>query len=73
MLAGCTPWPPELARRYRTEGYWQGITLNEMVRRSAQARPDKLALIDGEKSATYRQLVERSDRLAVQLARLGLR
>ncbi len=73
MLAGCTPWPPELARRYRAEGYWQGITLNEMVRRSAQVRPDKLALIDGEKSATYAQLVERSDRLALKLAQLGLR
>jgi len=73
MIAGCTPWPPELARRYQAEGYWQGITLNEMVRRSAQAHADKLALIDGEKSATYAQLVERSDRLAVKLAQLGLR
>lgn len=72
MLAGCTPWPPELARRYRAEGYWQGITLNEMVRRSALAHADKIALIDGDKSATYAQLVERSDRLALQLSQLGL-
>lgn len=73
MLTGCTPWPEEFARRYRAEGYWQGITLVGMIERSMRRHPDKLALIDGEKSATYRQLVERTDRLAVQFARLGLR
>lgn len=73
MLEGCTPWPEEFARRYRAEGYWQGITLGQMLERSMRRFPDKLAVIDGEKTATYRQLVERSDRLAVQFARLGLR
>lgn len=73
MLEGCTPWPEEFARRYRAEGYWQGITLGQMLERSMGRFPDKPAVIDGGKTATYRQLVERSDRLAVQFARLGLR
>jgi len=72
MLAGCTPWPEEFAKRYRAAGYWQDITLGAMLERSMRRHPDKLAVVDGAKSATYRELVERSDRLAVQFARLGL-
>lgn len=73
MLAGCTPWPEEFASRYRAQGYWEGITLDEMLRRSAQQRPDAVAIVDGERSATYAQLVERVDRLAANLSDLGLR
>ena len=73
MLDGCMPWPEEFARRYRTQGYWEGITLDEMLRRSAQRRPDALAVVDGARSATYAQLVERIDRLAANLSDLGLR
>ena len=73
MLAGCTPWPEEFARRYRAQGYWEDITLDEMLRRSAQRRPDAIAIVDGARSATYAQLVERVDRLAANLSDLGLR
>jgi 2,3-dihydroxybenzoate-AMP ligase len=73
MLEGCTPWPEAFARRYRAEGYWQGITLGQMLERSMRRHPDKLAVVDGEKTASYRELVERSDRLAVRFAQLGLR
>ncbi|MCC7326516.1 MAG: AMP-binding protein [Burkholderiales bacterium] len=73
MLDGCTPWPQEAARQYRARGYWQGITLDEMLRRSARRRPDALAIVDGARSATYAQLAERVDRLAANLADLELR
>ncbi|MCO5101363.1 MAG: AMP-binding protein [Burkholderiaceae bacterium] len=73
MLEGCTPWPEAFAQRYRAAGYWRDITLGEMLERSMQRHPDKLAVVDGPKSATYRQLVERSEQLAVQFARLGLK
>lgn len=73
MLDGCTPWPEEFARRYRAEGYWQDITLGQMLDRTAARVPDRMAVVDGAKSATYRQLVERSDRLAAQFAALGLK
>jgi 2,3-dihydroxybenzoate-AMP ligase len=73
MLEGCTPWPEEYARRYREEGYWEGITLVEMLNRSASKQPDKLAVVDGQKRVTYRDLVETSDRLAVRLDALGLK
>lgn len=72
MLAGCTPWPDEFARRYRERGYWEGITLDEMLRRSARRDPDKVAIVDGRRSATYAQLVDGVERLAANLAGLGL-
>lgn len=73
MLDGFTPWPDEYARRYRAQGYWAGITLDEMVRRSARRDPDKIAIVEGARSVSYAQLVEQVDRLAANLADLGLR
>lgn len=73
MLAGCTLWPQEFARRYREQGYWEDITLDEMLRRSAQSRPDAVALVEGTRSVTYAQLVAQVDRLAANLSELGLR
>lgn len=73
MLAGCVPWPEDFARRYRAEGYWQGITLSTMLERSVAQRPDKVALSMGERRVTYTELLAGSDRLAVRLAALGLK
>lgn len=73
MLAGCTPWPQEYARRYRAAGCWEDITLDEMLRRSARARPDALAIVEGDRALTYAQLVEQVERLAAHLTALGLR
>ena len=72
MLAGCTPWPPEAAARYRALGLWEGRTIAEMVAASAAARPGKVAVIDGERQLTYAQLAAGVDRLAVRLLRAGL-
>ena len=73
MLAGCTPWPEEFARRYREQGYWEGITLFEMLKRSAAAAPDRIAIVDGGRRASYRELVELAEQLAAGLWQLGLR
>ena len=45
MLQGCTAWPEEFARRYRQQGYWADITLNDMLLRSVGAAPDRIALV----------------------------
>ena len=73
MLKGCTPWPEEFARIYREKGYWQDITLNEMVEKSAASAPGAIALVQGEERLTYGQLVERVDTLAYSLSKSGLR
>jgi len=72
MLAGCTPWPVGLAERYRRKGYWEDITLGEMLNRSARDHAEKPALIFGDRRVSYRELIEASDRLAVGLIRAGL-
>src|SRR5512140_2737810 len=73
MLAGCVPWPEEVSRRYRELGYWEGISLVEMLRRSAAQRPDKIALVDGERRCSYAELIRESERTAAGLYALGLR
>ncbi len=73
MLQGCTAWPEDFARRYRQQGYWSDITLNEMLRRSAAAAPDRTALIYGAQRMSYAQLVVAIDRLAGRLLYLGFK
>jgi 2,3-dihydroxybenzoate-AMP ligase len=73
MLEGCVPWPPELAARYRQKGYWEDITLREMLDASVQRGGDKPALVFGERRISYRQLLLEIDRLAAHLHEAGLR
>ncbi|TDO36765.1 amino acid adenylation domain-containing protein [Paractinoplanes brasiliensis] len=47
-------------------------TVHELVAAATRARPDAVALTGGETSLTYRELDERSDRLARRLRRLGV-
>ncbi|MES2933371.1 MAG: AMP-binding protein, partial [Pseudomonadota bacterium] len=73
LLPGCTPWPEDVAARYRAAGYWTGETLGAMLHRSATQSPDRLALVCGERRWTYAELDRRCDQLAVGLQRLGIR
>jgi 2,3-dihydroxybenzoate-AMP ligase len=73
MLQGCTAWPEDFARRYRQQGYWSDITLNEMLRLSAAAAPDRVALVHGTRRMSYAQLVSAIDRLAGRLIDLGFK
>jgi 2,3-dihydroxybenzoate-AMP ligase len=71
-IDGFVPWPDELARRYRRHGLWEGLTIGEVVERTAQRLPEKVAVVCGEQRLSYRELVERSRRLALGLHRAGL-
>ena len=51
-----TPWPAELAARYRAKGYWTGQPLNGPVEAQAAARPEAVAVICGDRQVTYAQL-----------------
>jgi 2,3-dihydroxybenzoate-AMP ligase len=73
MLEGCTAWPAELARRYRAEGYWEDITLGQMLERTIARCPDKTAIVHHGGRVTYAELGERITQLAVRLADHGLR
>ena len=73
MLDGFVGWPEESARRYREAGLWEGLTVAEMVARSARRHPAKIAVVYGERRITYEELVAESRRLAFGLLELGLK
>src|ERR1700686_4122612 len=73
MLEGCTPWPADVARRYRELGYWQGITLTDMLARAIRLAPAKTALVCGHERISFEALGETVDRLACGLLDGGVR
>lgn len=74
MLAGCTPWPEASAKRYRDLGYWQGITLTDMLARAIGRAPHKTALVHGAERISYRALGQAVvDRLSCGFMQAGIR
>ncbi|CAI1200186.1 MULTISPECIES: (2,3-dihydroxybenzoyl)adenylate synthase [Serratia] len=71
MSIAFTSWPAEFASRYRERGYWTDKPLTEILDR--QANNDAPAIIDAQGSLTYRELQQRSDRLAAALLRRGVK
>ena len=72
MLDGCTDWPEDFIRRYREQGYWQGVPLGQLLREQAQRTPQQEALVDGNRRWSYAELDQQADRLAAGLAERGL-
>ncbi|MFE6197704.1 (2,3-dihydroxybenzoyl)adenylate synthase [Streptomyces sp. NPDC057838] len=73
MLDGCVPWPEEVARRYRAEGFWEGRPLDRLLRDRAGRDPRRVALVDAAGARwTYAELDARADRQAAGLRRLGI-
>jgi 2,3-dihydroxybenzoate-AMP ligase len=66
------PWPADYAERYTAKGYWEGYALGHRLHTVADAVPDVVAVVDGDRRLTYRQLAERADATALRLAALGL-
>ncbi len=62
----------EDAEKYVRMGWWQNITLGDILDKTADLYPDKEAYVDDDNSLTYAQLRERVDRLAISLLRLGI-
>jgi 2,3-dihydroxybenzoate-AMP ligase len=73
MLQGFVGWPEEAAQRYRDAGLWEGLTVAEMVARTAARQPGKVALVYGDRRITYQELITQSRRLAFGLLGLGLK
>ncbi|WP_330984538.1 MULTISPECIES: (2,3-dihydroxybenzoyl)adenylate synthase EntE [Enterobacterales] len=71
MSVAFTRWPDDLAARYREKGYWQELPLTDMLTRHAHS--DALAVIEGERRVTYRELNTQIDNLASSLQRLGVK
>ncbi|MEU5904150.1 AMP-binding protein [Micromonospora sp. NPDC047467] len=75
---GFTPWPAELAARYRKAGYWRGEVLGDLLRPwadwDAEARdPGRTAVVTRHGRHTYGELDAHADELAAGLVELGVR
>ncbi|MEO8936323.1 MAG: AMP-binding protein [Burkholderiaceae bacterium] len=68
-----TPWPSDLAARYRAEGLWEGIGITEMVTRTAALFADKIAIVAGDRRISYGTLIAEVDTLAAAFLACGLR
>lgn len=71
-IEGVEYCPPSDAARYFATGAWVDDTLGGALRKTACRIPDKLAFISDERSITFAELDERSERLGAALHRLGL-
>ncbi|WP_213003848.1 AMP-binding protein, partial [Winogradskya consettensis] len=65
-------WAPDLARQYRLGGCWRGRPLGDYLWDHADRWGPRIALVDGDRTLTYRELAGRADNLAGHLAALGL-
>ncbi|GAB4085400.1 (2,3-dihydroxybenzoyl)adenylate synthase [Myceligenerans cantabricum] len=58
MSEDFTPWPADVADRYRTDGVWEGTLLSTLPARWAETFADRTALVDGARRITFRELHE---------------
>lgn len=72
-LQGTIPYPPEFARRYREQGYWEDRPLTSHFDECFAKFADRVAVVSGAERITYRQVGERAERLALHLLELGFR
>ena len=69
MAIAFTRWPAELAARYREKGYWLDRPMSDIL--GQQRHNDAVAVIDGERQLSYRQLAQQAENLAAALQRRG--
>ncbi len=72
-IEGVAYCPPADAARYFETGAWVDDTLGGTLRKTARRDPDRLAFISDERSITFAEIDQRSERLGAALHRLGLR
>lgn len=65
-----TRWPDDLAARYREKGYWLDVPMTDIL--AHHQHNDAIAVIDGDRQISYREMDVLSSNLAAALQRRGL-
>jgi 2,3-dihydroxybenzoate-AMP ligase len=77
MLEGCTSYPREFVERYVREGYWRAETIPQAIAAIAnevsESHRDVIALADGRRRLSYRELADEAAAVAALLESSGLR
>jgi len=58
---------------YRTHGWWTGVTLGDVIDKTADVFPDKEGLVDDRSRLTFAEVRANVDRLALGLIDLGIK
>ena len=72
IIDGWHPFTDEEIDTYVTQGFWHNLTVCELLDRNAGIFPNKLALADGTREVTWRELQTKVNRMALHLQRLGV-
>lgn len=72
IVKGWHPFTDEEIKRYTSKGLWRNLTTSDLLDRNAEIFPDKLAAIDDATQVTWKELQQRSNRIAIHLKRLGV-
>lgn len=72
VVEGSVPYPPELVERYTAEGAWGDLTIPQELSAIVGSHANAEAVVTFDGSITYRELDERSDRIAAGLIREGI-
>ena len=73
MVPGFVPFPPEFAARYRAKGYWEDRTLARVWEDCCRQYGSRVAVIDGDGHASYRDIDVRATNIALNLLDLGIK
>jgi 2,3-dihydroxybenzoate-AMP ligase len=72
MLDGCTPWPADVAERYRARGHWRGESLAALPREWSRTFGRRIALVHSGGRITYQEFDRQVDRMAAGFRRHGI-
>ncbi|MCJ7596277.1 MAG: AMP-binding protein [Desulfobacterales bacterium] len=72
IIEGWYPFSQEEIDTYVSKGLWYNLTFGDILDRNAASIPDKTAVIDDTQEVTWRELRQRSDRLALHFKKIGL-
>lgn len=72
IVRGWHPFTKEEINRYVSKGFWHNQSVCDLLERNVERTPNKKALVDDTCEVTWRELQERTDRLALHLKRLGI-
>ncbi len=72
-LDGVVPFPADFQRRYRERGYWEDRTMDQVFAEAMTRHAERPALIFGDRTYSYSELVGGIGRLAGWLWERGLR
>ncbi|MFH1488789.1 MAG: AMP-binding protein, partial [Pseudomonadota bacterium] len=72
-MAKPTRFTPDMIEDYIARGFWDELSIQDLLRRNAEQSPDKEALVDSNSRFTWSELDRITDRVAFGLLESGMK